>query len=304
MARQSAGIGPSASLVLASALWALGTVVSKDLLALLPPVAFLVLQLAPSVVVLWLVVMATDAPAVSRRELPAVALLGLLNPGLSYTLSMLGLAETSASVATLLWAAEPALILLLAWLLLRERLTGRLIGLTAVAAGGVLAVSGILDLQGTPGGPGYGALLILGGVVCCAVYTVLSRRVVVTADPLVVVAVQQTVGLLWAVAIWPLEGSSPATLLALPFDAAASGIASGLMYYVAAFWFYLRALRAVPAGTAGMFLNLIPVFGIAAAYLFLGERLTVPQWAGAAAIVLSVWALLGSTGKRSEAATG
>lgn len=304
MARQSAGLAPGVSLVLASAFWALGTVVAKELLTLLPPIAFLVLQLAPSVVVLWLVVLATGAGRPAWRELPGIALLGVLNPGLSYTLSMLGLATTSASVATLLWAAEPALIIVLAWFLLRERMSGRLIGLTAVAAAGVLVVSGLLELESMAGDAGYGAALILAGVLCCALYTVLSRRIVMTADPLVVVAVQQTAGLAWAAAIWPLEGSSPAALLALPGAAILSGVASGLMYYVAAFWCYLRALRSVPASTAGMFLNLIPLFGVATAYLLLGERLTPVQWAGAAAIVLSVWALLGARRHPAEAATG
>jgi drug/metabolite transporter (DMT)-like permease len=76
------------------------------------------------------------------------------------------------------------------------------------------------------------------------------------------------------------------------------------MYYVAAFWCYLRALRAVPAATAGMFLNLIPVFGVAAAYLFLGERLSAVQWAGAAAIVLAVWTLLATRREPAAATAG
>jgi drug/metabolite transporter (DMT)-like permease len=74
------------------------------------------------------------------------------------------------------------------------------------------------------------------------------------------------------------------------------------MYYVAAFWFYLWALRSVPASMAGMFLNLIPVFGVSTAYVFLGERLTAIQWIGAAAILLSICALLGWQVQRPEAA--
>jgi drug/metabolite transporter (DMT)-like permease len=63
-----------------------------------------------------------------------------LNPGLAYTLSMLGLTRTTASVATLLWAAEPVLIVALARLLLREPVTRRLITLTlAAACGGTLS---------------------------------------------------------------------------------------------------------------------------------------------------------------------
>lgn len=54
----------------------------------------------------------------------------------------------------------------------------------------------------------------------------------------------------------------------------------------------LTGLRSVPATVASGFLNLIPVFGIATAYVFLGECLTLTQWAGATIILLSVLALL------------
>ncbi|HET9359698.1 MAG TPA: DMT family transporter [Vicinamibacterales bacterium] len=60
----------------------------------------------------------------------------------------------------------------------------------------------------------------------------------------------------------------------------------------AAFWCYLNALRSGPATTAGIFPNLTPVFGVASAYIFLGERLTQTQWIGGATILLSVLALL------------
>lgn len=300
MVRHSLGVAPSASLVVAAAFWAFGTVVAKHLLTSLPPVAFLILQLVPSVIVLWILVLANGMPRVTWREMLPIAALGWLNPGLAYTFSMLGLARTSASVATLLWAAEPALIVTMAWLVLKERVTARLVGLTAMAAGGVLLVSGIFDLEASA--ETGGAALILGGVLCCALYTVLSRRIVTAVDPLLIVALQQTVGLIWAIGIWPVEGSSPAEFGALPLRDIAAGAVSGLMYYVVAFWFYLRGLRSVPAAIAGMFLNLIPMFGVSAAYLFLGERLVAAQWIGAAAILISVCALLGGFTRDPKAA--
>ncbi len=106
MARYSFGIPPTASLILASALWAVATVISKKLLASVSPITFLIIQLAPSVSVLWILVLAKGVRPVKWRALLPLVALGWLNPGLSYTLSMLGLTRTTASVATLLWAAR------------------------------------------------------------------------------------------------------------------------------------------------------------------------------------------------------
>ena len=285
---------PAASLVLASALWAGGTIIAKQLLTSIPPVTLLVIQLVPSVLVLWILVVVRGVPPFSTRTALPIALIGLLNPGLSYTLSMLGLAHTSARVATLLWAAEPALIVVMAWLMLREPMTARLVSLTAAAACGVILVSGAASASVPVAGGSTGPALILAGVLCCALYTVLSRKIAMTVDPLFTVALQQTAGLVWAVSIWPFEwsGSALDAVSALSQREWLGGAVSGLMYYAAAFWLYLNGLRFYNASTAGMFINLTPVFGVAAAYAILGERLSAVQWAGAAVIGVSVVGML------------
>jgi hypothetical protein len=86
----------------------------------------------------------------------------------------------------------------MAWLVLREPLTGRLIAVTATAACGVLLVSGVVVDGGSVAADEYGTALILGGVLCCALHTVLSRRVASTVDPLLTIALQLTMGLVWA----------------------------------------------------------------------------------------------------------
>jgi drug/metabolite transporter (DMT)-like permease len=295
MARPSLGISPTLSLVLASAFWAGATVISKNYLATVPPITFLVIQLVPSVAALWFLVTVKGLLPLRWSGLLPVALIGVLNPGLSYTLSMFGLASTPASVATLLWAAEPALIVAMAWLILREPISARLVVLTITAASGVLLVSGLWTMNAVNTGDRTGAVLILAGVLCCAIYTILSRKIGLDVDPLLTVAIQQTAGLMWALAIWPLELKGGADhVLALTHSELFGGIISGLMYYAAAFWFYLNGLRSVLASTASMFINLTPVFGITAAFAFLGERLSQVQCLGAVIILVSVLALLKS----------
>jgi drug/metabolite transporter (DMT)-like permease len=205
MARYPVGLSPTVSLICASALWAIATVISKKLLTSVPPITLLVVQLAPSVLLLWILTILKRAPRPRWRKLVPVALIGLLNPGLAYTLSMLGLTRTTASVATLLWAAEPILIVALAWFLLSEVITRRLITLTISGACGVFLVSGLLSPNDLGTTDAVGNALILAGVLCCGFYTVLSRKMTTELDPLLTVSLQQSAGLLWAVVIWPLE---------------------------------------------------------------------------------------------------
>jgi len=66
-----------------------------------------------------------------------------------------------------------------------------------------------------------------------------------------------------------------------------SALVSGILYYGLAYWFYLTALRDVPASVAAMSFYVVPVFGIAGAW-GTGERLEPLQWLGAAVVVGSV----------------
>jgi drug/metabolite transporter (DMT)-like permease len=111
MARHSVGLSPTVSLICASALWAIATVISKHLLTSVPPITLLVFQLAPTVVLLWPLAILKRGHRPGWRSLVPIALVGFLNPGFANTLSMFGLSRTTASVATLLWAAEPILII-------------------------------------------------------------------------------------------------------------------------------------------------------------------------------------------------
>jgi drug/metabolite transporter (DMT)-like permease len=215
----------------------------------------------------------------------ALGLTGLLNPGLAYTFGLLGLALTTASMSTLIWAAEPALILLLAWLLLRERLTRPLLLLSAVALAGAVMVVG----AGT-GGVLSGNLLVATAVLCCAIYTVWTRHLIAGVEPLVLVTLQQTVSLAWALLIWPLElwQMNWVPITDIPFTVWLMALASGIVYYGLAFWFYITGLKETPASLASLFLNLIPIFGVSGAMLFLGERLSPVQWVGAIVIITAV----------------
>jgi drug/metabolite transporter (DMT)-like permease len=181
------------------------------------------------------------------------------------------------------------LILGLAALLLRERLTRTLLAYSLLAIAGVVLAAGI-DVRVEQTSLLLGNGLILLGVACCALYTVLTRGLSTDLDPLLIVALQQSVALVWALAIWPIEWVRGTGMGLLSLSAANWGwvVLSGVLYYGLAFWCYIIGLRQLLASLAGLFLNLIPIFGLGGAYLFLGERLTAIQWIGGTLILLAV----------------
>jgi drug/metabolite transporter (DMT)-like permease len=283
--------GASLALILAAACWGTGTVVSKAAVAEFPPLTLLAIQLAASLVFLLTLMRLRGIPLRDRSIPPILGRLGMLNPGLAYALSLIGLVSISASLSVLLWALEPVLILLLARAVLGEPLGRGLLGLSAVAVGGMVL---ILNASGD-GSSWLGVGLTLAGIGCCALYSVVTRRWLPGTDATApVVAIQQLWALAFSVVVVgavALTGGSvrPEGVSAQGW---ASALVSGVLYYAAAYWLYLSGLRRVPASVAASAFYLIPVFGVAGGGLVLGDRLSGIQWIGVAIVVGAVIAIL------------
>jgi drug/metabolite transporter (DMT)-like permease len=283
-----------AALVLAAVCWGLGTVVSKVALTEIPPVSLLTLQLAASLVALTALMRWQRIPLRGAAS-SLLGRLGLLNPGLAYALGLIGLISISASVSVLLWALEPLMILLLAGLFLRERIGPPLIVMSVLAVGGMLLV---VYEPSSVGGQVLGVALTLAGVACCAAYTVITRRLIPDArETSQVVLAQQMYGLglaLGLAAMVALLGGDliPTSISPLGLT---SGVLSGVLYYAAAYWLYLGALRRVPASIAASSFYLIPIVGVTGGALLLGERLGASQWIGALIVLGAVLGILGRT---------
>jgi drug/metabolite transporter (DMT)-like permease len=276
-------------MVLAAACWGFAIDMSKGVLAYFPPLTLLVVQLTASIVFLWIPL------AVKRARIPLdmhtvrSAAIGLLSPGIADTLSLIGLTMTTASMSTLIWDFQPIVILALAFLILKERISRPLGAFSLLATLGVVLVAGVgLNAQGN--NILTGNLLTLIGVGVCSTYIVLTRRISTTINALTLVALQQTVSWVFVLAIWPTELMRiPAqNLFTLSPTIWGWAILSGIVYYALGFWLYITGLRKTPASLAGFFINLLPVFGVTGAYIFLGERLATFQWLGAILILVSV----------------
>lgn len=274
-----------------AACWGLATVASRDLLEQVPAATLLPIQLLASL--LFLAILASRA---SRRPASWPLLLrtawpGVLEPGLAYGIGLAGLSLTSAGHAAVIGSAEPMFIVLLGWLLLGQRPRRRLL---ACLLSTVIGLS-LIGLCGSETGNSAtslrGDLLIVLGTLFAAGYVIASSRLANLYPPASLALVQQGAGLLF---ILTLQGVIVAAGFATPrWDALdkaviAEAALSGVLQYALPFWLYLLGLRHLSAASAGLYLALIPVFGLVAAFLWLDERPTMGMLLGAALILASI----------------
>lgn len=277
-----------AAMIMSAALWGSGTVFSKYTLAYLPPLTLIALELLASCTLLWLLLLHKGKPSHLNRRTVQHAWAGILEPGLTYLFFTLGLTLTSASGATLIMATEPVIVIVLAWWLLRERITPRLWLLIAAVMFGTLLVT--LEGSGEGAQNLLGDLFIVFGTLSTALYTIFSRAGARQMPPLLLATLQQTCGLLFVLLLMPVEWLSIGIpqLAALPLHVWLIVIFTGISQGALAFWLYLWALKVIPATQAALVLTLIPIFGVSSAALLLGEQMTWLQVSGGVLILMAL----------------
>lgn len=258
-----------------AACWGGATVFSKVLLDSMPSLMLLVIQLVASVIALLILHLVTmGVPKLSRGILLS-ATLGVFEPGMAYLLALYGLARTSATNACLLSALEPVMVALLAVLFLGERLsrTEAFLGILAICCSMLLNFE---ELSLSSFSLKEGDLYIIAGTAAAAVYVILSRNAVRTHRALLVALMQQATGLIVASLAFMLSGGFrdiPREFFSTELIILAA--CSGIIQYALAFFLYLLALRDLKVSSVSIYLSLIPLFGMATAWIFLVEPLSI-----------------------------
>lgn len=270
--------------------WGVGMTLTKLTLSEISATTLLIIQLFFSVLFLYIVCyLKENKLPLSWRSLKK-GKAGIFEPALAYMFGTIGLSLTTATNASLIGSTEVILTVLLAALILGEKLTLTKLLLSVVSLLGIFLLNE-RELQDAIQSSLIGDLLVLLGTVFAVGYVLISKAQVTNISPLELTASQQLVGLIVTViclgmlSIFNPNFEINATGIGLQFWLLA--IISGIMQYALAFLLYLTALQNVPVSHAAFYVALIPVFGVSSAILLLGEHPSPIQWIGAGLIVTS-----------------
>ncbi|MFE6460730.1 EamA family transporter [Streptomyces cinereoruber] len=263
---------------LVAAVWGVNFVVIEIGLGHFPPLLFSALRfLAAALPAVFLV----GRPKVAWKWIVGVGLvLGVAKFGLLFIGMDLG---APAGLSSLVLQVQAVFTALFAFALLGER-PGRV-----KVAGMAIALAGIAVAavdEGTSG-PLVGFLLVIGAAVCWGVSNVLTRKAS-PPDALNFMVWVSTVPVLPLLALSLLVEGPERGLAALRgLDWAGLGVIAYVAWAVTIFgfgaWGWL--LRRYPASSVAPFSLLVPVFGMSAAALFLGEGISGARWCAAALLV-------------------
>ncbi len=276
---------PYLLLTLANLFWAGNWIIGRGMRAEVPPIALSFWR--------WVIALAFLLPLAwpylkrDRAVLLAgwrwLAILGILGTSLYNALTYVGLQLTEAINGLLLNSFIPIVIVTLAWIFQGKRLRG--IEVLGIAASflGVMTIVARGDPHTLLGLTlNIGDIWILLSVVAWAAYTLLLPKRP-AAHPLAFLFAIAAIGTLATLPFYLMEIVAGRHIHASPGAWAAIAYA-GIFPAFLGFIFWNKGVEEVGASRAGLFIHLMPAFGILLAAAFLGERLMSFHFIGIALI--------------------
>lgn len=289
-------------LALANLLWAGNVIVGRAVVGQVPPVTLAWWRWTGAFIVglgLAWPHLRRDAPEL-LRHLPILLVLAATGIASLNAMSYMGLQYTTAVNALLLQSVMPVIVLLWAFALYGERpglfqtagVAASLAGVVTIAAGGSPGALARLSFN-------IGDIWVLAGIVVYALYVVLLRRRP-RVHPMSLLVALMAIGsvLLLPFSIWEAHGGA---VIRGGWPSWAAIAYTAVLPSLVAYLFFNRAVELIGAAPAGQSTHLMPVFGVALAVIFLGERIQIYHAFGIALIAAGL-ALASLRGNRAKSA--
>ena len=265
----------------AAAIWGGMYVVSKVVMAVIPPFSLIVTRLALGILTLAIIVVVRGVVPVpgrgkdwkvTRRQFWQIFGVGTVGYGVSLGFQFVGTNLSTAANGSLVTSTTPAFVLLFAALLLAERITLRRLLALGIATAGVVMV---IDPRIAALSPSFfwGNICLVAAALTWALYSVLIRKVTRDTDVLTTTLIAFIGGLPVCL---PLSGWEAVTQ---GFGTISLGVVGGILFLgiistALAMYLWNSAFAVLDAGVASLTFFAQPVVGTLLSVLFLNEHIT------------------------------
>jgi drug/metabolite transporter (DMT)-like permease len=232
---------------------------------------------------------------VARRDLPILAIMGLVSVTAFYVVLIYAFVYTSVAVGTLLLYMAPAFVTIGASVLLNERLTRAKLAALLVSFAGCAFVVEITRPDAVSGNL-KGILLGLASAVCYGSYSLMAKPMLARYRGATVQTIHMIAG---SVALLGIKLVVSGTEWPSWWQVLILGGIGGAILSVIPVALYTAGLGKLPSSEASILATWEPVVAVFLAALVLGERLGIVQTIGACLVVMAVVILGRSTSGKS-----
>jgi drug/metabolite transporter (DMT)-like permease len=283
-------LGAYFAAVLAIVLWGMSFVSIKIALEEVTPLSLILLRFTIAAGIIGLAAWSRkEWSQLKRSDFLPLAGIGLVGITLQQLLQVGGQARAQASVAGILAATAPALIVLLAAIFLRERQTNqRIIGVGLALIGAFLVVTngkiGSVVLEPVSL---QGSLLVLASSIVWAVFIILSKTAVHDRPAMPVTSALFIFGAFFTLPLW-LAVRGWEDLMNISTTGWSAILFTAILCTGAAYLLNTFALKSISASQVAVIQTLEPLVAISTAVLVLGEEITLPILIGGVCILVGI----------------
>ncbi|MBT4962765.1 MAG: DMT family transporter [Francisellaceae bacterium] len=250
---------------------------------------FLIINFIPALLYKHLRGCASDYALKLNKKQWAVLVAQSLCGGIFFNLIMLaGLRYTTATMAGILTSTLPAILAILSYFILKERIGGQRI--FAI----MLAIVGIIVLHLDSAGDGshaknamLGGFLIILSMVPEALYTVLAKKLGNVVNPLVQALAINIISTVVFLPFWFYYIGFD-NLVEINSDNLTKMVATGFLSYLF-FYLWTAGVTKVPASVAAIFTGIMPIATTIGAISLMGESFTMYDAAGMCFVLFSIF---------------
>ncbi|MDF2546058.1 MAG: hypothetical protein K0R93_956 [Anaerosolibacter sp.] len=278
-------------MVLCTVFWAGAFIAGKIGVREFPPFSLAFFRFLFATMVIFVVMIKYEEKSwrLQKNDWPYMLALGLIGMFGYHVLFFIALQHTSAMNSSMIGATNPLITSILASVFLKEHLSLKRFGAIMLAFSGIALTVSNGDIKVfTSLSFNVGDLLMLTAVLCWAVYSIISRRIIDRYSPLILTSYSFLVCLILLIpfVIWeqPLVYLPNVTWLGWTSVLYMSIFASVIGYLVQQI-----SIKTIGASKTAAFINLVPVFSIILSALILNERITGIKLLSAGIIITGVY---------------
>ncbi len=273
-----------------------GTVSTLALDAQIEPTRLTALRCTGAALVLVLIlgVISPRRLRITWREVPFLAVFGVVGVALTQFLYYVAIGLMPVGIALVFEMTAPVFIALYVWLVRHEKVRSRLWVALLLSLSGLVLVAEVWQGGGTLEPLGVAAALA--AALCLATYYLLGERGTVTRDPVTLTTWSfVAAAVFWSVVTpwWQFDFGLVAQRV--PVSIGSVEVPLGLLFAwivvggaIVPFWLSISALRHLPPTAAGLVATVEPVFASIVAWLWLEQVLSGWQVAGGLVVLTGI----------------
>ena len=241
-----------------------------------------------------LAVVAPERLRITWREVPFLAVFGIVGVALTQFLYYVAIARMPVGIALVFEMTAPVLIALYVWLVRGEKVRSRLWLALLLSLSGLVLVAEVWQGGGSLDPVGVGAALL--AAICLATYYLMGERGTVTRDPVALTCWSfVAAAVFWAVAApwWAFDAGVLAEQVPVSIGSVLLPLWVLVVWIVVLgavvpFWLSIAALQHLAPTTAGLVATIEPVFASIVAWLWVEQVLSGWQVAGGAVVLTGI----------------